>query len=208
MFSVVPVCSWGGEIWPLTMTYWTSDLQTCSTWTSLYRDPPPFLLPSPSSSPRHVQTCSYACTVGKRVVGILLECFLVVPKIAKPKLRIPQMHKLLPKFVYFIKRFFHGTFYLIVKTVRLNDFFSSNPLFTKTSVCTSSSEWCQTQTRINTFISQTAFCKLHFFYKGVEPVIYDFHNFLFLYFRNRQSRTCTKGPFTLSITSLLQYCSD
>ena len=69
-FSLVSVGSGGGGMWPLPVKFTVqgtplTHIQTCSTWTSLYRDPL-----------GHVQTCSLWNTY-KRVVGILLQCFLV-----------------------------------------------------------------------------------------------------------------------------------
>ena len=54
---------------PLFKDMTTRHVQTCSTWTSLYSPPPPEMF----------KIIHYeACTVGKQVVGILLECFLAI----------------------------------------------------------------------------------------------------------------------------------
>ena len=80
MFSIMSVCLFfhgEGSMWPLPMMHWTSPLrdtlntfrnvQTCLIWISLYREP--------SDTVKFVQYEKH--TVGKRAVGILLQCFLV-----------------------------------------------------------------------------------------------------------------------------------
>ena len=90
MFSVVSVRPQGDPMWPLPMMQ--RHVQTCLTWTSLHRDPPPrtfsnlfkldLTVQGPRASPDMFKLIHYeACMVGNRAVSILPECFLVYNEI-------------------------------------------------------------------------------------------------------------------------------